>query len=129
MDKREQDLLEKQMRMCQPPAPGNAALTLVGVAFFAAGLVFGSFLFAPTEGANCSVVQYDFLFAACAEQNKLTGRELSSARVYTCGNVGTEDAYQLNSCRRRPHFITQCKRSSEPSCESETISQNNCHLT
>ena len=52
MDKREQDLLEKQMRMCHPPAPGNAALTLVGVGFFAAGLVFGSLLFAPTERAE-----------------------------------------------------------------------------
>jgi len=46
-----------------------------------------------------------------------------------CATAGTEDAYQLDSCRRRPHFITPCKRSSELSCESDTISQNNCHLT
>jgi hypothetical protein len=34
MDERDQELLERQMRVCQSPPPGNAALTLVCVSPF-----------------------------------------------------------------------------------------------
>ena len=49
MDERDQELLEKQMRGCQPPPPGNVAQTLVGAVLFVSGLILGSLLFAPTE--------------------------------------------------------------------------------
>jgi hypothetical protein len=49
MDERDQELLERQMRGCQSPPPGDAPLTLVGAALFVSGLLFGSLLFAPTE--------------------------------------------------------------------------------
>jgi hypothetical protein len=49
MDERDQELLERQMRGCQSPPPGNTALTLVGAALFVSGLILGSLLFAPTD--------------------------------------------------------------------------------
>jgi hypothetical protein len=49
MDERDQELLEKQMRGCQPPPPGNAALTLFGATLFVSGLILGSLLFAPAD--------------------------------------------------------------------------------
>jgi hypothetical protein len=49
MDERDQELLERQMRGCQPPPPGNVAQTLVGVVLFVSGLILGSLLLAPTE--------------------------------------------------------------------------------
>ena len=49
MDERDQELLERQMRGCQPPPPGNVAQTLVGAVLFVSGLILGSLLFAPTE--------------------------------------------------------------------------------
>jgi hypothetical protein len=49
MDERDQELLERQMRGCQPPPPGNVAQTLVGAVPFVSGLILGSLLFAPTE--------------------------------------------------------------------------------
>jgi hypothetical protein len=39
MDERDQEFLERQMRGCQPPPPGNVAQTLVGAVPF----VFGKF--------------------------------------------------------------------------------------
>ena len=49
MDERDQELLEQQMRRCQPPPPGNVALTLFGTALSVSGLVLGSLLFAPAD--------------------------------------------------------------------------------
>jgi hypothetical protein len=48
MDEKDQELLERQMRGCQPPPPGNVSQTLVGVVLFVSGLLLGSLLFAPT---------------------------------------------------------------------------------
>ncbi len=55
MDQRDQELLERQLRRCQPPPPGNAALTLFGAALFVFGLILGSLLFAPTDRTDYPV--------------------------------------------------------------------------
>jgi hypothetical protein len=55
MDERDQELLEQQMRGCQPPSPSNAALTLAGTALFVSGLIFGSLVFTPVERTEHAV--------------------------------------------------------------------------
>ena len=47
MNRRDEELLAKQMRTIVPPKAGLPALALAGV--FAAGLVLGALLFAPVE--------------------------------------------------------------------------------
>ena len=49
MDERDQELLDKQMRCCQAPPAGNAAVAAFGAALFASGLVLGSLLLGPAD--------------------------------------------------------------------------------
>jgi hypothetical protein len=49
MDERDQELLDRQMRRCQPPPSGNAALAVFGAALFVSGLVLGSLLLGPAD--------------------------------------------------------------------------------
>ena len=49
MDERDQELLDKQIRCCQAPPAGNAAVAAFGAALFASGLVLGSLLLGPAE--------------------------------------------------------------------------------
>ena len=49
MDESDQELLDKQMRCCQAPPAGNAAVAAFGAALFASGLVLGSLLLGPAD--------------------------------------------------------------------------------
>ena len=50
MDARDRGLLERQMRQCQLPPPGNGRLTLFGAALFASGLIFRRLtVFSPSD--------------------------------------------------------------------------------
>ena len=49
MDQRDQELLDKQMRRCQPPPPDSVPLAAFGAALFVSGLVVGSLLLGPTD--------------------------------------------------------------------------------
>ncbi len=48
MDRRDQELLDKQLRTISPPR-NDGLLGLAGVAMFVAGLVLGASLFAPQK--------------------------------------------------------------------------------
>ena len=49
MDQRDQELLDKQMRRCQPPPPDSVPLAAFGAALFVSGLVLGSLLLGPAD--------------------------------------------------------------------------------